>query len=72
MSTDKLGYTKEPSTWLEGFGLVTIAAVTGVLNPDPSPFITVVTWIAIICGTTLCICAQREGLEERARRGHDE
>ena len=72
MTKNKPPAPKVLSMRYNGFWLITIAAVSALLNPDRGPFITVVTWIVIISGTTLCIYAQREELEDRARRDHED
>jgi uncharacterized membrane protein YccC len=72
MTSHKTADTKNLTKRFYGFWLLAIAAVSGLLIPEPSPFITVVTWIVIICGITVCLLEQQWELEERARRRHDD
>ena len=53
------------SNW---FWLITYGAVIALVIPDRSPFMTVLIWIVIICGTASCVFAQQRESEERAPR----
>jgi hypothetical protein len=72
MIVHKTADTKNLSKRFYGFWLLTIAAVYGLLIPNPSLFMTIVTWIVVICGTTVCLLEQQRELEERVRRRHQD